>query len=101
MVVAGVWTRVEAVRGGPEWCWRHESRQLVGARSRKVEREGKRAHDGWRLQLEEGGWVAVGGRMTTHRRGVRLLQRRRSYVLLQSSSSRRRTTRQARHSKLR
>ena len=32
-------TRVEAVRGGPEWRCRHESRQLVGARNRKRERE--------------------------------------------------------------
>ena len=30
--------RIEAVRGGPEWCWRHERWQQVGARSRKGER---------------------------------------------------------------
>ena len=47
------------------------------------------------------GWVGVGRRRTTHRRGVRLLQLRSlaSYVPLQSSSTRRRTLRQALHGK--
>ena len=47
------------------------------------------------------GWVGVGRRRTTHRRGARLLQERSlaSYVLLQSSSTRQRTLRQALHGK--
>jgi len=39
MVAARACTRIEAIRGGPEWCWCRERWQQAGARSRKGEVE--------------------------------------------------------------
>ena len=45
-VAARAWTRVEAVRGRPEWRWRHKRQPQTRARSRKGQGQGEREREG-------------------------------------------------------